>query len=159
LVAVRRQAGFGYLGILFVVAIGSVALAGVGTLWSLERQREKEEQLLAIGLEFQRAIGLYYERSPGSVKRYPRALDELLKDNRFLGVQRYLRQIYADPMTGKREWGLVQAPEGGIMGVYSLSQESPLKQANFPMVLESFNGKNSYREWQFVYRPPILISQ
>ena len=149
----RYQRGFGYLGILFAIAIGSLALAGLGTLWSLERQREKEAELLFIGAEFQRAIALYYERSPGSAKRYPRSLDDLIKDNRFLGVQRYLRQIYVDPMTGKREWGLIQAPEGGIMAVHSLSQSLPLKQANFPLAFDFFNGKTSYRDWTFGYRP------
>lgn len=149
----HRQRGFGYLGILFAIAIGSVALAGLGTLWSLERQREKELELLFIGAEFQRAIGMYYQRSPGSVKRYPRSIEDLLKDNRFLGVQRYLRKNYVDPMTGKREWGLIQAPEGGIMGVHSLSGDTTLKRANFPLVHEGFEKARHYREWQFVYRP------
>lgn len=149
----RYQGGFGYLGILFVVAIGSIALASVGTLWSLERQRDKEAELLFIGMEFYQAIGLYYERSPGSVKRYPKSLDELLKDNRFLGTQRYLRQIYVDPMTGKREWGYVQAPEGGIMGVYSLSHSQAMRQANFPLVLNIKEGQMAYHDWRFIYRP------
>lgn len=149
----RYQYGFGYLGILFVVAIGGVALASIGSLWSLERQREKEAEVLAIGMEFQRAIGLYYERSPGAMKRYPKSLDELLKDNRFLGTKRYLRQIYIDPITGTREWGIVPAPEGGIMGVYSLSRERPFKQSGFPLALSELEGKVTYSDWRFVYRP------
>lgn len=31
------------------------------------------------------------------------------------------RGIYADPFSGKAQWGLVAAPQGGIAGVYSLS--------------------------------------
>lgn len=151
----RRQHGFSYLGILFAVAISSVALASLGTLWSLERQREKELELLFIGAEFQRAIAMYYQRSPSSVKRYPRSIDDLLKDNRFPGVQRYLRKNYVDPMTGKREWGLVQAPEGGIMGIYSLSNDATLKRSNFPLVYEEFEKSRQYSEWAFVYRPLV----
>ena len=29
---------------------------------------------------------------------------------------------YIDPITGKRDWGLVIAPEGGFMGMHSLSE-------------------------------------
>jgi hypothetical protein len=154
----RHQQGFGYLTVLFFVAISSIALAGLGMLWSLERQRQKEVELLNIGQEFQHAIGLYYERSPGAAKRYPKSLDELLKDTRFLVVQRYLRQIYVDPMTAQRDWGVVQAPEGGIMGVYSLSNEAAMKRANFPLALNSFEGKASYHDWRFIYRPLDVIN-
>jgi hypothetical protein len=150
----RYQRGFSYLAILFFVAISTVALAATGVLWSTERKRDNEIELLAIGTEFQYAIGLYYQRSPGAAKRYPQTLNDLLKDARFLTVQRYLRQIYVDPMTGKREWGLIQAPEGGVMGIYSLSSGVPMKQTNFPALLESFNDKTSYQDWRFIYRPP-----
>jgi hypothetical protein len=68
---------------------------------------------------------LYFQRSPGTAKRYPARLGDLLEDRRFLSRQRYLRRIYVDPMTGKAEWGLVQAPQGGVMGVYSLAEGKP----------------------------------
>jgi type II secretory pathway pseudopilin PulG len=148
-----QQAGFTYLAMLFAVAIIGIALAGVGVVWSVQREREKEAQLLSIGLEFQKAIGTYYEQSPGAVKRYPHALEDLLKDNRFLSVKRHLRQIYNDPMTGKMDWGLMQAPEGGIMGVYSLSTSSPIKRSNFPPSFLSFENAVAYSDWKFVYRP------
>ena len=80
------------------------------------RQREKERELLFIGNQFRQAIERYYERSPGELKKYPASLEELLKDNRFVTTQRHLRRIYRDPMTGNTEWGMVNAPEGGIMG-------------------------------------------
>jgi hypothetical protein len=95
---------------------------------------------------------MYYERSPGPVKRYPRSIDDLLKDDRFLGTQRYLRQNYVDPMTGKREWGLIRAPEGGIMGVHSLSQAAPFKRSGFPVALEAFSKADRYADWHFSYR-------
>lgn len=155
----RAQGGFTYLAILFVVAIASVALSGVGVLWSFEHQREKEKQLLAIGREFRTAIGSYYEGSPGMVKRYPSSIQDLLKDNRFLFMRRHLRQVYVDPMTGGREWGLVLAPEGGIMGVYSLSTDAAIKRNNFPLIFEQLENKARYDEWKFIYRSPSLELQ
>lgn len=152
----RKQGGFTYLGLLFAVALAGIVLATTGVLWSTERQREKERELLAIGEEFRRAIGNYYERSPGTVKRYPAKLEDLTKDNRFLGMRRHLRQVYRDPVTGNADWALIPAPEGGIMGVHSLSTVEPIKQGNFPPRFAEFEGKRSYADWRFVYRyqPP-----
>src|SRR3990172_7233078 len=125
LAMLRNQSGFTYLGLLFVVAMAGVALAATGMLWSTQRQREREQELLFVGNQIRQAIGSYYERSPGLVKRYPAKLDDLLKDNRFINVQRHLRQHYVDPLTDSQEWGLVTAPEGGVMGVYSLATGTP----------------------------------
>jgi hypothetical protein len=108
-----------------------------------------------VGNQFRAAIGFYYERSPGSVKRYPPTMDDLLKDSRQLATQRYLRKIYVDPITLKAEWGMVLAPNGGIMGVYSLSDKQPIKVANFPNGYEAFKGKQHYSEWQFIYLPKV----
>ncbi len=150
---VPGQRGFTYLGLLFAVALAGVALAATGMLWSTERQREREKELLFIGGQFREAIASYYERSPGLVKRYPAKLDELLKDGRFLTMQRHLRRIYIDPMTGTRNWGMVPAPEGGVMGIFSTATAAPIKRAGFASEFSEFEGKNSYVEWRFVYRP------
>lgn len=149
----RPQSGFTYLALLFFVAIMGVALAATGVLWSTARQRDKEQELLFIGNEFRKAIASYYERTPGAVKRYPASVDNLLKDNRHLTTQRYLRKVYLDPMTGSTEWGTVRAADGGIMGVYSLSERGPLKTGNFRTADQALAGKLSYAEWKFVYVP------
>lgn len=155
----RRQNGFTYLALLFAVAMAGIALAATGTMWSMQRQREREKELLFIGNQFRQAIRLYYERSPGTVKRYPLSLNELLLDNRYLGVERRLRQIYVDPLTNEAAWGLVHAPEGGIMGVHSLSNQRPIKTAGFADRDAAFAGKEKYADWQFVYRPPVTQAQ
>ncbi|MGH7603994.1 MAG: type II secretion system protein [Gemmatimonadaceae bacterium] len=141
------QQGFTYVALLILVAALGTGLAAYGELASHAAQREKETQLLWIGEQFRQAIGLYYQRTPGATKRYPRALDDLLVDSRFLTRQRYLRRIYDDPLTGKPEWGLVVVPEGGIAGVYSLAQGRPVHS-----VKES--QASSYQDWRFVYEPP-----
>jgi type II secretory pathway pseudopilin PulG len=149
----RRSSGFSYIGLLIFVVLMGIALAGTGVVWQTEMRREKERELLFVGDQFRRAIGLYYERTPGGVKKFPRSFDDLMLDKRYPNMQRYLRKVYADPVTGKSEWGLVNGPEGGIMGVYSLSQDEPLKHANFLPMHENLAGKTRYNEWVFVYVP------
>lgn len=147
----KSHYGFTYLAILFAVAISSIVLMGGMSLWSLERQREKEQELLFIGDQYRQAIGHYYENSPGSVKQYPTSLDNLISDNRFSTIQRHLRRIYLDPISGTDKWGLVMTPGGEIMGVFSLSNATPIKRAEFAYRDEEFTGKTRYSDWKFVY--------
>jgi type II secretory pathway pseudopilin PulG len=148
-----RQEGFTYLTALFLVAVVGLGLALTGEFWSHSRQREKEAELIWIGNQFTQAIGLYYQRSPGAVKRYPEKLEDLLEDKRYLSMQRYLRKIYADPISGKPAWGLVAAPGGGIMGVHSTAEGKPVRTAPLVRDEKSTAGANSYRDWRFVYEP------
>lgn len=145
-----RMRGFGYIGLLILVAMMSAALAGAGEVWHTAQQREKEQELLFAGGQFRRAIAQYYANTPGKARRYPLHLEELLKDPRHPGVRRYLRKIYLDPMTGKAEWGLVTGPGGEIYGVYSRSQDAPLKRAGFRIAEKDFEGRTKYSEWVFM---------
>lgn len=148
------QQGFTYIGVLIAVSLIGLGLALAGQTWRVSVKREKEARLLFIGHQFRHAIADYYNSSPGSIKQYPASLEDLLKDNRYPGIRRYLRRIYPDPVTGTSEWGLVKAPGNGIAGVYSLSEKTPIKQGNFLEEDAGFEGRNSYREWRFVYYPP-----
>lgn len=149
------QRGFTLLAVLSAVAVVGAILAGTGEVWTQSRQREKEQELLYIGNQFRRAIGLYYQRSPGGAPRYPERLEDLLEDTRYLTKQRYLRKIYRDPMTGKSEWGLVMAPQGGIMGVHSLSTARTIKQENFRRSDQKLVGASAYTGWLFTYEPDL----
>ena len=152
--ALPRQRGFTYLLAMFAVAVAGLLLAVTGEVWSQSRQREKEQELLYLGGRFREAIGLYYQRTPGAVKRYPDKLEDLLEDKRYLSLQRYLRKVYADPITGAAQWGTVAAPGGGINGVYSLSDRHPIKSGGFEDKDASFAGSSRYSDWRFVYEPP-----
>src|SRR5262249_9242669 len=99
-----RARGFTYLAMLAAVAVIGIGLAAAGEVWSQARQREREQELLFAGNQFRQAIALYERRTPGGARRYPEKLADLLLDKRYPVVQRYLRRIYADPMTGKAEW-------------------------------------------------------
>lgn len=137
--------------LLIVIATLGAALAVTGSFWHTVQQRAKERELLFIGNQYRRAIQQYYETSPGG--RYPPTLEALLLDERSPAIRRFLRRPFRDPLTNSPEWGLVTAPQGGIMGVYSLAAGTPIKQANFPAVLNWEAGLPSYAEWKFVYVP------
>jgi hypothetical protein len=86
--------------------------------------------LLFVGGQFRTAIRSYYEAGPVAGK-FPPSLDDLLLDRRVPTPLRHLRRIFTDPVTGKPEWGLIFAPQGGVMGIYSLSEREPMKRDNF----------------------------
>jgi type II secretory pathway pseudopilin PulG len=147
---VVRQRGFTYLTALFMVAIIAGGLALAGEVWDTLAKREKEAELLFAGNQYRKAIERYFVSGPQ--RQYPRALEDLLKDARRPGTERYLRRLYPDPITGK-EWALVKAPDGGILGVHSTSEDPPLKIAGFRPRDAAFEGLKAYSEWKFV--PPL----
>ncbi len=148
-----KQAGFTYLALLFLVAVAGVGLAATGVVWSTTQRREKEAELLYVGNQFRTAIESYYQRTPGAVKRYPIKLEDLVRDDRHLATVRHLRRIYSDPLTLSPQWGIVRAPDGGIMGVYSLSTDRPIKNMLFSKKDSAFENANTYSDWRFVYEP------
>jgi type II secretory pathway pseudopilin PulG len=150
-----RQKGFTYLGLLIIVAVMGAGLAAFGQIYSHAAQREKEQELLFVGEQYRAAIESYHRKSPG-VSAYPKKLEDLLEDKRFPMPVRHLRRVYPDPMTGASEWGLVEAPGGaGIMGVHSLSEDKPIKSADFSSKQQEFETAESYKAWRFVYSPAV----
>jgi type II secretory pathway pseudopilin PulG len=146
---VKRTQGFTYIGVLLATAI---LTAGVGlAIEALHTtlRREREADLLHIGVQYQRAIMLYYEGSPTRQPRYPRELKDLVRDDRYPTTRRYLRKIYPDPITGA-EWGIMKAPDGGIMGIYSSSTARPLKLRG---------AAATYQDWKFAYVPATAGSK
>jgi type II secretory pathway pseudopilin PulG len=156
--AARAARGYTYIAMLVAVAVVSAGLAATGEVWSHAHKREKEQELLFIGNQFRQAIAFYYEQTPGGAKHYPATLEDLLEDKRYPYPRRYLRKLYADPITGKPEWGLMQAPGGGIMGVYSLSNAEPVKKAEFGARNRVFHEATNYYEWRFFYEPPPIAA-
>jgi type II secretory pathway pseudopilin PulG len=145
-----KSRGFTYLTILFMVALMGVGLALTGQVWHTAALREREAELLQVGNEYRKAIERYYLSGQ---RQYPRTLAELLKDPRQPGTVRYLRKLYPDPVSGKDEWGLVKAPDGGIAGVHSTSEAMPLKSGGFAVRDKEFEGKTKYSDWKFIYSP------
>ena len=155
-----RSAGFTYIGLLVAIVLFGLGSVGAARVLASAERQEREHELLFVGAQFRSAIASYYAAVPGA-GRYPPTMADLLQDPRFPGLRRHLRRIFVDLITGTAEWGLVQAPQGGIMGVYSLSTREPSKRANFEGPNANFNAmaqrvtpeSYSYRDWQFVYLP------
>jgi hypothetical protein len=145
----NTSAGFTYLMAIFIVALMGVGYASVGEMWQTASVRDREADLLHAGNQYRGAIERYYLAGP---KRYPRTLEELLKDPRTPTTQRYLRQLFPDPITGK-PWALVKAPDGGVMGVHSPSEDVPLKKSNFKLRDRDFEAAKTYVDWKFIYSP------
>lgn len=151
----RCAAGFTLLGLLFVIAALGVGMAALGTTWHTAAQREKERELLFAGDQYRRAIQSFWQMPlpQGTPRRLPRGIDELLEDPRFPNTVRHLRRIWRDPMTNDVEWGLQKDPEGGILGVYSLSDREPFKHGGFPATYVQFAEATTYRDWVFRIDP------
>jgi hypothetical protein len=153
----RRQAGFSYLWLLLLVALMELGLVTAAEVESTITRRDREKALLAVGRQFQAAIGHYYEEMRvGGRNMYPATLEDLLLDPRFPGTHRHLRKIFVDPVTGKSEWGLVKIGDQ-IVGVHSLSTQTPIKQGNFEPDMLRFSGARKYSEWLFTYPPDLVI--
>lgn len=148
----NRQNGLAYLVMLLLIAVGAVSVAARGAFSALDAQRDREEELLFVGAQFRQAITSYYESTPGPVKIYPERLEDLLLDRRFEPARRHLRRLYPDPIRGTKVWGEVRAPEGGVLGVFSLSRAQPVKRAGFSEQNYTFSSKTRYDEWVFMYQ-------
>lgn len=139
------------------MVIMGISLSVVGRQWSVLTQRELEADLLAKGLEIQNALALYSATKkagrvvPGEI--YPHNLEELTKP-----PKPFLRKAYNDPMK-RGDWELIRAPTGGIKGVRSTSNATPIKQANFPPALRHFEGLTRYQDWIFQFPNPSMPGQ
>jgi type II secretory pathway pseudopilin PulG len=151
MIRIKNQKGFAYVMVLAAVAVLAILAAVTSELVSYQVRHDKEMELLFRGLAYENAVGAYYQASPpGQIHTYPRALEDLLLDPRFLH-QKYLRQLYRDPFGG--EWSLVRSVDGGIAGVASQCREKPLKQDGFPAQTQNFAGAAHYSDWIFFYQP------
>lgn len=147
-----RAAGFTYVGLLIAIVIIGIGLSAVGTVWRTQAQREREQELLFIGREFQRAIAAYYA---AGAHQFPQEISDLLEDKRWPEPRHHLRRLYLDPMTGAADWTILQTDMLGITGIASSSNTEPLKKKGFPANEKEFEDKTCYCDWKFTYVPRI----
>ena len=149
----RRQRHCGAVLLAFLLAIALAGLASLAAVdvWSMTRQREREQQLLFVGHQYRAAIRSYYFGGPsGAGRALPTSLDMLLDDDRYPVPVHHLRRLYPDPITESTDWGLLMAGDR-IIGVYSKSEAQPVKQKGFAPLDVSFEDKTSYRDWVFAF--------
>jgi type II secretory pathway pseudopilin PulG len=149
----RASSGFAYLLLLLAIALIGLAASASIQLGATIARRDAERQLIAVGLEFQVALrsyaGVPLDAAIPIAAQGPRSLSDLLKDPRVPGLRRHLRQLYADPLTGREEWGLLRDSQGFILGVHSVAEGRPIQRTGFESQLVSFEDTNSYRQWVF----------
>jgi type II secretory pathway pseudopilin PulG len=147
-------AGFTYVGLLIAIVIMGIGLSAVGTLWRTQAQREREQELLFVGHEFQKAIAAYYA---AGAHQFPQEIGDLLEDKRWPEPRHYLRRLYVDPMTGAADWTILRTDMLGITGIASSSQAEPLKKKGFRVEDKTFEEKTCYCDWKFAYVPRINL--
>lgn len=149
-----NERGFTYVMVLVAVVVIGLTVGTASRVTSHATQADREAELLFRGLAYRAAIKSYYE-TKGAAK-FPRALEDLVNDPRHAN-KHHLRALYRDPFGD--EWTLIRAADGGIAGVASASNKEPIKRANFPKGLESFNAANAYASWRFEHIPKLTIAQ
>jgi type II secretory pathway pseudopilin PulG len=138
------DAGFVMVALLVSMAVTAVWMSALLPAWRQQVQREKEAELIFRGEAIARAIYLYRQKNGQNL---PPSLDTLVS-------QRFLRQKYIDPITGKdflpvagatagpgggRAGGPGQL-QGGIIGVRSTSNETSIR---------IYNNQQTYSQWAF----------
>lgn len=107
-----RPPGFTLIELLVVLAIVAVLLTIAAPRYFGSMERSKEAVLKEDLFQLRDAIGKYY----GDRGRYPESLEAL-------SVERYLRKVPIDPLTGSNATWLVLAPpdpeKGGVYDVRS----------------------------------------
>jgi len=147
----RSDAGFTYIGLLIAIVVLGVALSAVGVVWRTQAQREREQELLFIGRDFERAIASYYQAG----HQFPQEIADLLEDKRGPKPLHHLRRFYNDPMTGAQDWNIIRINMLGISGIASSSKDAPIKKDGFTADHEAFKDAITYGDWQFVYQPRL----
>ena len=152
-----RTSGFprdkGYVMIVMIIAVAvlAVLLLMAVPLWQTEAQREAEAELVFRARQYVTAIGLYVKNHNNL---YPQNFE-------ILHLEKFLRQIYPDPMSADGRWDMVfQDTSGGdakylvvpehlakayfgranLVGVCSTSPETAFRE---------YRGRKKYNEWAF----------
>lgn len=149
----RAVRGIVLLALLLTLALMAVALMGALEVWSVERQREAEADLLYVGDQYRLGIERYYYATPGAAKVLPMSIDDLVEDQRFPVPVRHLRRAWADPVTGE-PFELVRTGEQ-ISGVVSSSTKPTIKRSGFSRSDSAFEGLETYNQWKFLFHPPV----
>jgi type II secretory pathway pseudopilin PulG len=155
--ALGSTAGFTYIAVLFLVVVMGIMLGATGQSVRVIMQREREKELIFRGLQYRDAIERWSKKGV-PLKDLKDLVEPTVSSSVSASKDRLLRKLYKDPITGE-DWKTLPNPPDPIQGIYgvaSASNAEPLKQSNFPKVIENFEGKKKYSEWEFIYKkqPP-----
>ena len=114
-----RESGYALLFIFLTMAIIGIMFYAAMPRVAFEAQRDQEQLLIDRGEQYKRAIQVYFRK----FKKYPAKIEDLENSSN----QRFLRQRYKDPMTGKDEWRPIHIGANGQF-TDSLTQKSNQKK-------------------------------
>ncbi len=103
----QEEDGFVLLAVLFMLFLVVLSLSLAVPSIVTELRREKEAETIHRGMQYARAIRVYYKK----YGRYPNTIDQLVNTD----GQRFLRRRYLDPLTGKDDWRLIHFGEAQTM--------------------------------------------
>lgn len=149
----RNQRGAALMAVLLMVVVMGLGAGIAGSTWRTKVRRSKERELLWRGDQYRKAIASYSQVAHGGARgTYPRSLEVLERDPRFLHRVRHLRRLYKDPISGEG-FVLIKNGAGDIIGVRSSSELEPFKKDGFPYEYANFANRRRYSEWQFIFTP------
>ncbi len=153
---IRNDKGFTLVSLLAMMTIMGIAMATIAPTWRYLVIRDREEELIFRGEQYQRAISLYQKK----FNALPTKLEDLFK-------QRCIRQLFKDPMTG-RGFELIYSAAGGNIRASRLSVNEQRRLAegdapggsSLPIIgvvstskdkaIRMWKDKEFYNEWEFI---------
>lgn len=147
------QGGFTYLWVLMMLTVLSLSLLKETRSREVHFRQQQEEELFFRGVQIRNAIHSYQKNGSGC---FPLGFEDLLRDNRDKKAVAHLRQWFADPLTGSRDWGMSYDKQGRWVGVFSKGRGRPLRQALFPPDIKSFKPAERYEQW--IFKTPDVLS-
>ena len=142
------ERGFAMAGLLVSIALLSLAMSVAMPTWKTMAQREKEEELIWRGQQYDRAIQLYRKKNaaPGAP-----SVDKLVEG-------RFLRKKYKDPITNGDFELVGVSPAGNAPGVQQPQRGfgqlvGGVRSKSKAKSLRIVNGRSVYSDWQFTYVP------
>jgi type II secretory pathway pseudopilin PulG len=141
------ERGWGYLGLLMLLALLGAALAQAGVVWQTLAQREREAELRFRGEQIREAIGRYHAAT--ARREWPPTLQALIEDRRGADVRHHLRRLWADPFTGAPDWELL--PPQGATGVAGVRSRAAVPRLTDPTTAPT-GSRPLVSDWLFVHR-------
>src|ERR1700728_2348810 len=116
--------GYLLLTVLVMIFLVLLALSIAAPKLAKQIQRDKEQEAVQRGLQYRRAIQLYYKK----FSAYPTDIKQLEKTNEI----RFLRKRYKDPITGQDDWRLIHMGEAKVplMGFFGQPLQAGLSTAS-----------------------------
>jgi type II secretory pathway pseudopilin PulG len=99
----RGDEGFMLITAIVMIFMVLLVLSVAAPRVAKEIQRDREQESAHRAQQYTRAIRIFYQK----FKRYPTSIEQLEKTNN----QRFLRQRYIDPLTGKDDWRIIHVGE------------------------------------------------